>query len=271
MYLGWATSTISHMNILVTNDDGFDNPGIWALANAVRSLGEVTVVAPVNNQSGTGCSISFRKSVNVDQVSSKLEGVNCFAVSGTPADSVILGSKYILKEDVDVVVSGINPGFNTSRNMFISGTFGAAIIASALGVRACAFSMDAMDPVNDLTVADVITAITNELMCPETPSGSLFNVNFPTIAISGINGAEGCAPARSDLRMNVDLQSDGGYEIFSGLKVNIDGLELTPGTDIEVLARGKVALTALDGTSLDYLRDDQSLHRMIDAANRVIG
>ena len=140
MFLGWATSTILHMNILVTNDDGFDNPGIWALAKAVRSLGEVTVVAPVNNQSGTGCSISFRKSVNVDQVSSKLEGVNCFAVSGTPADSVILGSKYILKEDVDVVVSGINPGFNTSRNMFISGTFGAAIIASALGVRAVSYT-----------------------------------------------------------------------------------------------------------------------------------
>ena len=57
MFLGWATSTILHMNILVTNDDGFDNPGIWALAKAVRSLGEVTVVAPVNNQSGTGLSL----------------------------------------------------------------------------------------------------------------------------------------------------------------------------------------------------------------------
>jgi hypothetical protein len=108
-------------------------------------------------------------------------------------------------------------------------------------------------------------------MCIETPSGSLFNVNFPTISVGGINGAEGCAPARSDLKMNLDLQFDGGYEIFSGLKVDIDGLELIPGIDIEVLARGKVALTALDGNNLDYLRDDQSLHRMIDAANRVIG
>ena len=155
--------------------------------------------------------------------------------------------------------------------MFISGTFGAAIIASALGMRACAFSMDAMDHVNDFTVANVITAITNELMSHETPSGSLFNVNFPTISVSGINGAEGSAPARSDLKMYVDLQSDGGYEIFSGLKVNIDDLELTSGSDIEVLARGKVSLTALDGTNLNYLGDDQSLHRMIDAANRVIG
>ncbi|MEC9293682.1 MAG: 5'/3'-nucleotidase SurE [Chloroflexota bacterium] len=259
------------MNILVTNDDGFENPGIWALAKAVKSLGEVTVVAPVNNQSGTGCSISFRKSVNVEQVPSKLERVNCYAVSGTPADSVILGSKYILKEEVDVVVSGINPGFNTSRNMFISGTFGAAIIASSLGLRACAFSMDAMDPLNDLTVANVVKVITDELMSPETPLGSLFNVNFPTISLGGINGIEGCAPARSDLKMNVDLQSDGGHEIFSELKINADNIGLTPGSDIEVLARGKVAITAVDGSNLNYLRADQSLHRMIDAANRVIG
>ena len=267
----WATSTIWNMNILVTNDDGFDHPGIWALVAAVRSLGEVTVVAPSGNQSGTGCSISFRKSVNVNQVPSRVDGVNCFAVRGTPADSVILGSKYILKEDVDVVVSGINPGFNTSRNMFISGTFGAAIIASALGMRACAFSMDAVDPVDDFTVANVITAITNELISPDTPSGSLFNVNFPTIPVGGIKGVEGCAPARSDLKMTVDLQSDGGYELFSGLKVNIDGMELTPGSDIEVLDRGKVALTAVDGTNLNYLRGDPSLHRMIDAGNQVIG
>ena len=75
--------------------------------------------------------------------------------------------------------------------MFISGTFGAAIIASALGMRACAFSMDAVDPVDDFTVANVITAITNELISPDTPSGSLFNVNFPTIPVGGVKGVEG--------------------------------------------------------------------------------
>ena len=260
-----------NMNILVTNDDGVEHAGIWALVNAVKDLGRVTVVAPAEDQSGVGTSVSFRKSVKVHPAPSRAEGVECYAVSGTPADSVIHGSKRIFNEDVDAVVSGINPGCNTSRHLFTSGTFGASIIASALGIKTCAFSMDREDDVDSASVRNVITAVTRELISAETPQGSLFNVNFPSLPTDGLKGAEGAAPIPSDLKMSLKAHADGGYEVSSALKGIVDRIVLAPGTDEEVLSRGKVALTAVDGTSLNYLHGDPSLQRMIDSANRVIG
>ena len=250
------------MKILVTNDDGVENPGIWALVKAVKNLGEVTVVGPAGNQSGVGTALSLRKSVHVTSAPSQVQGVECFAVSGTPADSVILGIEHVLKGEVDVVVSGINPGFNTSRNLFISGTMGAAIQAAGKGIKACAFSMDAVDDINNQNVRNVVTEIVRELVHSDTPRAALFNVNFPSLSFGGMQEAEGAVSAPSEFRSKVELQSDGGFELLSGLQVNIDQLELTPGTDLEVLDRRKVAISALDGPTL---------RRMIDAANRVIG
>ena len=266
-----VSATILRMNILITNDDSIEHPGIWALANAVKDLGHVTVVAPAEDQSGVGTAVSFRKSVKVYPAPSRVQGIDCYAVSGTPADSVIHGSKQIFNDEVDAVVSGINPGFNTSRHLFISGTFGASIIASALGIKTCAFSMDPENDPNDDAVRSVITAVTRELISAQTPQGSLFNVNFPTVRTQGMNGAEGAAPMPSDLKMSSEALADGGFEVSSELKAKIDRMDLAPGTDEEVLSRGKVALTALDGTNLSYLPGDPSLQRMIDAANRVIG
>lgn len=259
------------MKILVTNDDGFDNPGIWALVRAVKDLAEVTVVAPADNQSGVGTALSLRRSVKIIEAPSRINGVKCYAVSGTPADSVVMGVEHVLLGDVDAVVSGINPGFNTSRNVFISGTMGAAIQAAAKGVKACAFSMDAADDIDDQIVGNVIGSITSELLDPETPRGGLFNINIPTFGEDAIKGAEGGAPAPSEFRSLLEAQSDGGYEIFSGLQVNIERMALTLGTDIEILSRGRIAISSLDGYTLSHQPTDPTLQRMIDAANSVIG
>jgi 5'-nucleotidase len=259
------------MKILVTNDDGFENDGIWALVNAVKELGDVTVVAPAGNQSGVGTAISFRQSVHINKTASRVDGVDCYAVSGTPADSVILGIEQALDGEVDAVVAGINPGFNTSRNLFISGTMGAAIQGAAKGVKSCAFSMDHLDDINDQGVGNIITALVKELIDPETPRASLFNVNFPPLSSGEIQGAEGAIPAPSEFKNLIEPKSGGGFEIYSGLKAMIDRMELTPGTDLEVLHRNQVAISALDGPTLTHQPNDSTLHRMIDAANRVIG
>ena len=271
MQIEWATPTIARMKILVTNDDGVDNPGIWALVNAVKDLGEVTVVGPAGNQSGVGTALSLRKSVHVTSAPSQVPGVECFAVSGTPGDSVILGVEHVLDGEVDAVVSGINPGFNTSRNLFISGTMGAAIQAAGKGIKSCAFSMDAVDDISDQNIRNVITEVVRELVHNDTPLAALFNVNFPSLAYGGMQGAEGAVPAPSEFKSLVEAQDDGGFELFSGLQVQIEQLALTPGTDLEVLNRHKVAISALDGPTLTHKPDDTTLRRMIDATNRVIG
>ena len=259
------------MKILVTNDDGFDNPAIWSLVRAVKDLGEVTVVAPAANQSGVGTALTLRTSLKINEAPSRVDGVKCYAVSGTPADSVVLGLDHILVGGADVVVSGINPGFNTSRNVFISGTMGAAIQAAAKGVKACAFSMDVEGDFDDPTVKGVIAAITTELLSPDTERGALFNVNIPAFGDTPIEGVEGAAPAPSELKSLIEAHSDGGYEIISGLAVNIDGLELAPGTDLEVLSRNRIAISSLEGPTLAHQPHDPTLQRMIEAANCVIG
>lgn len=259
------------MKILATNDDGFDNPGIWALVRAVRDLGDVTVVAPADNQSGVGTALSLRKSVKINPAPSKIDGVPCYAVGGTPADSVILGIEHILMGDVDLVVSGINPGFNTSRNVFISGTMGAAIQAAGKGVKACAFSLGMDGDLDDPTAGKVVNAIASELLSPETQRGALFNVNFPAEGGETYQGAEGAFPEPTEFMSKIEAQSDGGYELFSGLRLNILQEDPTVGSDIEVVTRGKIAVSSFEGPTLVHQPQDPTLQRIIDAANRVIG
>jgi 5'-nucleotidase len=192
-------------------------------------------------------------------------------VSGTPGDSVILGIEHVLMGDVGVVVAGINPGFNTSRNLFISGTMGAAIVAAGKGYKSCAFSMGFEDDMDDPVVRDTVTEVARELMSPDTAQGALFNVNIPMFRDGRILGAEGAVPAPSEFRSLIEARSDGGYELFSGLSVNIERQQFARGTDTEVLNRGRVAISALDGPTLAHQPNDPTLRRMIDAVNRVTG
>ena len=259
------------MNILVTNDDGVENPGIWALVRAVKNLGSVTVVAPAVNQSGRGTGLSFRESIAVNEAESPVSGVPCFAVHGTPGDAAVIGIKHVLGDQVDAVVSGINPGNNTSRNLLISGTMGAAIVASSNGVKAAAFSCQFLENVDDPLIGRITSAITSELISEETPQATLLNVNFPPLDTGKIEGAEESSPTPSLLQMKLEPRLDGGYEIMSRLAVGFDGSTLPPGTDLDVLSRGHVAITTVLGDNLSFVPGDPSARRMIDAANRVIG
>lgn len=259
------------MNILVTNDDGFDNPGIWALVRAVKDLGDVTVVAPADNQSGVGTALSLRRSVHINSAPSKVDGVACYAVGGTPADSVIIGIEHVLLGNVDLVVSGMNPGFNTSRNVFISGTMGAAIQAAGKGFTAAAFSMGLGGDIEDPIASKMITAVATELVSEETPIGSLFNVNFPDTAGSDYLGAEGAFPQPTEFMSKLEAHSDGGYELFSGLRNRILDETPTPGSDIEVLSRNRVAVSALDGMTMVHQPHDATLQRILAAVNAVAG
>ena len=126
------------MRILVTNDDGIRAAGILPLVQFCKTLGEVTVVAPKEEQSGKSHGIELHKSFEAKKVE-LCEGVTAWAVDSTPADCVrfaILG----LKEKFDLVISGVNRGFNIGADQIYSGTVGAASEAAALGVRAVALS-----------------------------------------------------------------------------------------------------------------------------------
>ena len=115
------------MKILVTNDDGIHSPGLWALAEGLKHLGDVVVVAPDRDQSGIGGAKTLLDVLRVEEVAAKVEGVRAYAVEGTPADCVILATESLFNERFDLVASGINQGAN----------LGLDILSSERSVRRC--------------------------------------------------------------------------------------------------------------------------------------
>ena len=128
------------MNILISNDDGVFAPGILAAKQAVEDLAEVTVVAPDENNSSVGRRISLFKHLKINKCNLE-DGSEAYSVSGSPADSVIVGTNYVMDKKPDLVITGINSGVNISCDITSSGTVCAAFEAVSLGIPAIATSL----------------------------------------------------------------------------------------------------------------------------------
>ena len=133
------------MRILVTNDDGIAAPGLWALVEELRSIAEVIVVAPDREQSGVGTSVTLHQPLRVRQVTPIVPGIETHVVEGTPADSVIIALRMVLRDRLDLVVAGINEGSNLGTDVLISGTVGAAFQGYFHGLSAIAVSVASFD------------------------------------------------------------------------------------------------------------------------------
>lgn len=180
------------MTILVTNDDGINAPGIYALVMAMREIGNVIVVAPLGEQSAVGHAVTVSLPLRVTPFHKNSEFFG-FAVSGTPADCVKLALRTYLAEQglprPDIVVSGINHGRNTAVNVIYSGTVSAATEATVLGVPSIAVSLTSYGPDPDFTAAaefmKQFVPVVHEMGLPR---GTLLNVNVPAVPIEEIEG-----------------------------------------------------------------------------------
>jgi 5'-nucleotidase len=130
--------------ILLTNDDGIQSPGLWAAAEALSTLGFVTVAAPRDQSSGTGRSLPLTSDgiIRPEVVSVNGKDWTVYAVGGTPAQAVQHGILEIMPERPDLVVSGINYGENVGTGITVSGTVGAALEAAAMDILALAMSVE---------------------------------------------------------------------------------------------------------------------------------
>ena len=131
--------------ILLTNDDGIQSPGLWAAAASLSEIGYVTVTAPREQSSGMGRSLPNTSDgiIREEQVQVNGQKWSVFAVGGSPAQSVLHGVYEVLDRKPDLVVSGINYGENVASGITISGTVGAALEASSIGIPAMAVSLEA--------------------------------------------------------------------------------------------------------------------------------
>jgi 5'-nucleotidase len=174
--------------VMVTNDDSVQSQGIIDLARAVSKHAEVIIVAPEQPQSATALSLTFHKPLRVAKV--RREGFECYAVSGTPGDCVMIGVNKVLPRRPDLVVSGINIGDNnTFQDILASGTVAAALESAITGIPAIAFSMEVRgeslfaleyDQPNFTKAAAVAGEVVGDVLEHGMPEGAdILNVNFP--------------------------------------------------------------------------------------------
>jgi 5'-nucleotidase len=176
------------MNILITNDDGIASSGIYALAKALQPFGKVHVVAPDRQQSAVGHALTVSEPLRVTRMWREGEFFG-YAVSGTPADSVKLAIARLLDSPPDIVVSGINHGYNTGINVLYSGTVSAATEAMLLGIPAIAISLGSFDESADCSVAARTAAyLVERYMELGIPRHTLLNVNVPPLPEDQIKG-----------------------------------------------------------------------------------
>ena len=170
------------MKILITNDDGIDSPALPHLVRWAKKLGEVTVVAPKVEQSGKSQAIEFYREVEIKRVAFP-EECEAYAVDSTPADCVrfaVLG----LHKEYDLVLSGINRGYNMGHDIVYSGTVGAIFEGARLGIKGIALSTEADDFAEPLEALDGVYeyVIKHDLLS----AASLLNINLPPMKSVGI-------------------------------------------------------------------------------------
>lgn len=175
------------MRILVTNDDGIHCKHMIKLAEMAREFGEVWVVAPSSECSA----MSHRVTVNNELILKRepdfpVEGVHAFSLNGTPADCVKVGIQCVVPEKTDLVFSGMNVGYNISRDVAYSGTFGAAAEGVMNGVKSIAYSLAKGA---DFQIPETyFHEITELLLKKEIASDEIWNVNFPAGSADDVRG-----------------------------------------------------------------------------------
>ncbi len=242
------------MLILVSNDDGIFTDGIQTLANALRALGDVWVVAPDREQSATGHSLTLHRPLRVKRYK---KDTNEFMVDGTPTDCVSLGANKLLPRKPDIIVSGINRGANLGDDVTYSGTVAAALEGALLGIPSIALSAipTAHDEYFYEAAADFGAFLAQQVLKNGLPPGTLLNVNIPSETKMG---ERRCVISRMGKRLYSDVVEEKidprgrPYYWIGGPKVDS---QVDPGTDCEAASEGKIAVSPihLDMTNYTFM------------------
>jgi 5'-nucleotidase len=163
------------VRILVTNDDGYRSEGIHALAKALRDVGDVTIVAPVVEASAIGHALTLRHPLRLESIDDRV-----FAVDGTPTDCVNVAVAHVFKGLPDLVVSGINKGWNLGDDVTYSGTVAGALEGALLGIPSIAASLRQTRGHYDFThAARAAAVVADAILQRPLPARTFLNINVP--------------------------------------------------------------------------------------------
>lgn len=244
------------MKILVCNDDGIYAEGIQILANALKHIAAVRIIAPDRNRSGASNSLTLNQPVRVKE----LEG-GLLSVEGTPTDCVHLAITGLLEEKPDMVVSGINEGGNLGDDIIYSGTVAAAMEGRFLGLPAIAISLvidsHGYESLHYQTAAMVGKKLVQHLMVENLAANTILNVNVPNIPIAELEGFEltrlGTRHQAEKTIPQVDPRGRTVYWVGPAGPEQDAG----PGTDFHAIRTRHVSITPLHVDLTHYQAFDQ--------------
>jgi 5'-nucleotidase len=232
--------------ILVTNDDGVRSPGIRELARAVARLGEVTIVAPHQEASAIGHALTLRRPLRVEQIEPDI-----FEVDGTPTDCVNVAIARILAAPPDLILSGINKGYNLGDDVTYSGTVAGAMEGAMLGIPSIAVSLERSSNGYDFKPAAAGAAQVAERLLSGSalPARTFLNINVPTGRLKGIRIT---VQAKRNHVTVVDQRIDPRGQAYYWIEEGQNDWEPHDRSDYQAVRDGFMSVTPLQPDLTDY-------------------
>jgi 5'-nucleotidase len=239
------------MKILLTNDDGINAPGLFALYEEIKKLGEVVVVAPDSEKSAVGHAITISDPLRVSEFekNGKFFG---YAVNGTPADCVKLAIKSIIGSKPDLVASGINLGQNTATNVIYSGTVSAATEGTISGIPSIAFSLTTFRKTDFSYASKFARKLSGLVIQKGLPKGTLLNVNIPPLPENEIEGVVITRQGKGRFEEYFDKRTDPTGRIYYWLAGKEMKLDTEDDVDDVVVSKKKISITPIHYDLTNY-------------------
>ncbi len=239
--------------ILITNDDGIHSPGILALQNALKDLGQTIVIAPDRDNSAVSHSLTMNRPLKIHKLAD-----NFYTVDGTPTDCVAVGLKKVLQIQPDLLVSGINAGANLGDDISYSGTVSAAIEGTMYGIPSMALSVGGEPPFDFRAAMQIATCMARKTMRNSLPENTLLNINIPSgSTYKNIRVTrQGRRLWENSIHETLDPRGNKHYWIGGGTALTDPGKD----TDVHVFASGNVSITPIqldltNHTGISYLKE----------------
>jgi 5'-nucleotidase len=232
--------------ILISNDDGIHAPALPVLAQALRPIGDVIIVAPSENQSGVSQGLTAAPPIVREDVT-LTGGLRAIGLTATPATTIQIAIKNIVTGRPDLVVTGVNSGYNLGASAYLSGTVGAARQAVIEGVPAVATSMAATAVARDLVpAAQQVAGVVRQVRDHGLPSQTFLNVNIPPLPTGGYKGYQ--VTSQAAVRGGVETFVEGkrpGTNRTVYWSVYNEGATAPQGTDIWAVSNGYISVTPM--------------------------
>src|SRR6476646_6043790 len=240
--------------ILVTNDDGVHSEGIKELAAALAHLGKVTIVAPMQEASAIGHALTLRRPLRIETI-----GTNTFGIDGTPTDCVNLAISHVIKQKPDLIVSGINKGWNLGDDVTYSGTVSGAMEGALLGIPSIAVSTERVhDECEFGPSARAAALVADAVLDTGLPKFTFLNINVPRGRNKGFRVT---VQARRDHVTVISRRLDPRHRPYYWIEEGQNEWEPHDRSDYQAVRDGYISLTPLqpDMTAHDALEDLERL------------